>query len=393
MTRSTLTDETRLARGGTGGGAPAARERSMTRFVESCVETAADSAHAAERRSRGKPRFGKLLKLLAAKKNILVTTHLHPDPDALASSYAITQLLTTRLPNASVQLSVKGRVGGGLNEAFVKHTQLNLLPWDDDMLGSFDAIIMLDTQPSFAYNPLPAGVQPLAVIDHHRGKGGRVSCPFCDIRPDVGSTSSIVFSYFMETETPISAALAATLLYAIETDLAGAAGTPDELDNIALASLTLLADTRKLYQMRYVDLPQSYYIAYSQGLATAMFYENALVAHLDAIDSLEKPAVIADFLLRFEGVQLALVTGIHDTKMILSLRSSLAKVSAAQVMRRLVRGIGEGGGHRNKAGGYVLLETCSAAEIERKRAILLRRYLRAVGIKGAKGQRLVPKAE
>ena len=70
---------------------------------------------------------------------------------------------------------------------------------------------------------------------------------------------------------PIRPDLAATLLYGIESDLAGAAGTPGELDNIALSSLTLLADPRKLYQMRYVDLPQSYYIAYASGLSNAIY--------------------------------------------------------------------------------------------------------------------------
>src|SRR5207237_8018177 len=120
-----------------------------------------------------------------------------------------------------------------------------------------------------------------------------------DIRTDVGATTSIIFSYFMELDEPISPALAATMLYAIESDLAGAAGTPGELDNIALSGLTLKADTGKLYRMRYVPLPQSYYAAYGAGIQNAVFYDNALFSQLGPIDSLEKPAVLADFLLRF----------------------------------------------------------------------------------------------
>ena len=46
--------------------------------------------------------------------------------------------------------------------------------------------------------------------------------PFWDVRKEVGATSSIVFSYFMELEESIDPDLAATLLYAIESDLAGA---------------------------------------------------------------------------------------------------------------------------------------------------------------------------
>jgi nanoRNase/pAp phosphatase (c-di-AMP/oligoRNAs hydrolase) len=368
-----------------------------TAFVESCVETVADSAVAVERRSRGRPRARMLLELLADKKNILVTTHQHPDPDALASGLAMCHLLGGKLKGAKVSMSIKGRIGGGINEMFVKLSNLKLLPWDDAALKDFDAIVLLDTQPMFAFSPLPPGVKPLAVIDHHRGKSRKAlgDCAFCDIRTDVGATSSIVFSYFMDLEVPIKGELAATLLYAIETDLAGAAGTPGELDQIALSSLTLLADSRKLYQMRYVDLSQGYFLAYSNGLANAVYWENgtggAIMSHLESIDSMEQPAVIADFLLRFDKVQWALVTAVHESKLVLSIRTSnTSKMSAADMARKLLRNIGEGGGHRTKAGGFLRLETGSAAEVERLREMLRRRYLRALGIKGQRGQKLVP---
>jgi nanoRNase/pAp phosphatase (c-di-AMP/oligoRNAs hydrolase) len=371
-----------------------------TAFVESCVETIADSAVAAERRARHRPRAGKLLELLSDKKNILVTTHQHPDPDALASGLAMCHLLSAKLKGSKVSMSIKGRIGGGINEMFVRLSNLKLLPWDDEMLKDFDAIVLLDTQPMFAFSPLPPGVQPLAVIDHHRGKSRKSlsDCAFCDVRTDVGATSSIVFSYFMELEVPIKGELAATLLYAIETDLAGAAGTPGELDQVALSSLTLLADNRKLYQMRYVDLPQGYYLAYANGLANGVYWEGngptpgAAISHIESIDSMEQPAVIADFLLRFDKVQWALVTAVHENKLVLSIRTShTSKLTAADMARRVLRTIGEGGGHRTKAGGFIKLSTGSAAEVERLREMIRRRYLRSLGIKGQRGQKLVPK--
>jgi nanoRNase/pAp phosphatase (c-di-AMP/oligoRNAs hydrolase) len=259
--------------------------------------------------------------------------------------------------------------------------------------GKYDAIILLDTQPMFAYSPLPAGVVPLAVIDHHRAHGRNPRCDFCDIRTDVGATTSIIFSYFLELKVSIPDDLAAAMLYAIETDLAGAAGTPGELDNIALSNLTLTADTHKLYQMRYVDLPQGYYIATAAGLANAVYYDNAIVSHLDSIDSLEKPAVIADFLLRFDQVQWAMVSAVNDNSLVLSLRTSNAKFSAAKMMHRLVRHLGEGGGHRTKAGGIIPLNNATPAEIDRIRNVLRRRYLRALKIKPSRGQRLIPRNE
>jgi nanoRNase/pAp phosphatase (c-di-AMP/oligoRNAs hydrolase) len=386
-------DSKTRASGSDRGALSASNGKAMTAFVESCVETVAGSAQAAERHARGRPRFGKLLRLLHGKRNVLVTTHRYPDPDALASGWALCLLLESQLPDASITMSVKDQISGGVNDMFIRHSNLKLVPWDDAALSEFDAIILTDVTPGVAYSPLPEGFSPLAVIDHHRTRR-KPTCPFSDIRPEVGATSSIVFSYYMEVEQPISPELAATLLYAVESDLAGAAGQPGELDNIALSSLTLLADTRKLYQMRYVDLPQSYYICYHSGLSNAMYYDSAIMSHLDTIDSPEKPAMVADFLLRFEPVQWALVTAVYENRLVISLRNNPnAPGSAADMIRRLLRGDGEGGGHRTKAGGFIPLETNTPAEIERKRAMLRRRYLRALKIKQTQGKRLVPKTE
>jgi nanoRNase/pAp phosphatase (c-di-AMP/oligoRNAs hydrolase) len=366
----------------------------MTAFVESCAKTVTGSARAVARRAHRHPKAVQLIRALSTKKRILITTHAHPDPDAMASCLALCVLLTEQLEKGTeIKVSFKGGIGGGLNETFANLTDLKTIPWDDSMLSTWDAIVLLDTQPTFANNPLPAEISPLVVIDHHRG--GRklpANCAFCDIRPDVGAVSSIVFSYFMELEQKISPDLGATLLFAIESDLAGAAGQPGELDNIALSSLTLLADTRKLYKMRYLDLPQNFFLSYAQGLNNAVFYDSVVMSHLENVPSPERPAVIADFLLRFDQAKWSLVTGVMDGQLVMSLRTYPGqKMSAAELMKRLVRGLGGGGGHRAKAGGGIPLTTGTQAEIDRLREILRRRLLRNVGIKGPRGHRLIPK--
>jgi hypothetical protein len=125
-------------------------------------------------------------------------------------------------------------------------------------------------------------------------------------------------------------------------------------------------------------------------VANAVYYENALMSHIEQIDALEQPAVMADFLLRFDKVQYSLVTAVYENRLLLSLRTSGSRLSAADLARRLLRRIGEGGGHRCKAGGYIPLETGSPTEIERKRNVLRRRYLRALNIRQPRGIKLVP---
>ena len=356
----------------------------MTAFVESCVQTAAGSAAAAERHARKHNHARRLLKKLAGKSRIAVSTHQHPDPDALASAIGLATLLRQRLPNATVDIALKGTIGGGLNEAFNRVIKLDYVELTDLSAATYDAICLVDVQSSFGYSPMPAGMSPFAVIDHHRARGRRPGGPFVDIRTDVGATSSILFSYFMELEQPISPDVSAALLFGIETDLAGAAGTPGELDNIALSSLVLTADTRKLYQMRHVDLPRDFYSAQFDALKTATLFGDCVIAHVDRVVSPEQPAILADFLLRYDGANWALVSAIHEGRMILSLRTSMKDHSAGDVMRRLLNQLGEGGGHRSKAGGYI-----PSTDAEKFRPLLRRRLLRLLGIRASKGEGLV----
>ncbi len=365
----------------------------MTAFVESCMKTVTGSAVAVARRTRGSPRAKQLLRKLTDKKNILITTHVYPDPDALASMQALAKLLSAKLPDATISTSFKGDIGGGMNGMFAQLAEIKSEPWDETTLATYDAIILVDTQPSFANCPLPQTITPIAVIDHHRSRARRPKCPFCDLRSDVGATASIVFHYFMELEQPISPDLGATLLFAIESDLAGAAGQPGELDNMALSSLTLIADTRRLYNMRYTELPQDYFVAYANALGSATVYDGALLAHLDTINTPEKPAILADFLLRYNKADFALVTAIHNNTLVMSLRTNGTKMAAADMMRRLTRKLGDGGGHKTKAGGGVPLANGTPTEVDRIRSILRRRYLRALGIKISRGQKLVPKVD
>lgn len=359
----------------------------MSSFVESCVETVASSAARAERRQRGRPRARGLLRVLSGKRRILVTTHMHPDPDALGSCVAMVRLLQAKLADAEVVMSIKGQLGGGVNAEFIRLTELPLKPWNDDAIAQHDAIVLLDTQPSFAYCPLPPGLLPTALVDHHRAHGRRPALPFVDVRSDAGAATSIVFSYFQELEVPISPGLAASLLYAIESDLAGASDAASSLDNLAVSSLTLIADHRRLYRMRFSPLPQSYFQAIADALSDATLYGSTIVSHVGDIDTLEKPAIIADLLLRHEHADCAFVTAEHEGRLIVSLRTQNPRLVAGALLKRLLRGIGEGGGHRQKAGGFA--KPASTAAMKKLRTTLLRRLSRQLKLDLRQGQSLL----
>ena len=352
----------------------------MTAFVDAAVAALTDSAAKAERHQPVRPRLSKLLKALAGRSKIIVTSHLHPDPDALGSAQSMAVLLAALLPDAKVRVCLRGQVGGGLNAGFTRVSGLDYECWDDQAIDENEAIVLVDTQPGFANSPLPPGVLPTVIVDHHRGRGRKAKVAFADIRIDVGATASILFSYFLEAKIAISPALAATMLYAIESDLSGIAGTQGGLDTIAISSLVLLADTKRLYQMRYVDLPPTYYAAFAETVQHAVTYDDLIVSHLVKVDYAEMPGVMADFLLRCRGVSWTMVTALHDGRFVFSVRTTSHDRSAGEVARRISDGLGDGGGHLTKAGGAIPLKTGTAREIAALRTRLERRLLRCLEI-------------
>lgn len=359
----------------------------MTAFVDSCIDTMNNTASAVQNRAH--PRARKLLAALAGKANILITTHTHPDPDAAASCMAMKKLLDASLaPGTKTTIRLKGQHDAPRFAGFARTAQLQFDPWDDDAIKTYDAIVLLDTQPSFAVSPLPAGVQPTVLVDHHRGRGRRAKMAFADVRTDVGATASIIFSYFMELQVTIDPTIAAALLYAIECDIAGAAGMQSQLDTVAISGLTLVADIRKLWQMRYVDVPAGYYTAFAKSVNSAMRYDYVLITHAGKIEQVEEAALLADGLLRCTGIDVTLVTAEHEGRLILSLRSELSRISTGEIVRRLVNKIGDGGGHRSKAGGQIKLESDSPACISRVQQTLKRRLLRCLHITHTRGKPL-----
>ena len=339
-------------------------------------------------------RAHRLVRLLAGRHNILITTHEHPDPDALAACIGMREFLSQLLPQAEVTVSFKGRIGGGLNSIFAQYSGHHAEAWDASALPVHDAIVLVDCQPSFSHSPLPAGINATAVVDHHptvRGKS--YSAAFIDVRRNVGASCSIVYGYFHEMGMTVPRDVSALMLFGIESDLAGVAGVPGKLDNLAVSNLFLSADARAYHEIRYVDLPRSYYISFYRALQNAVLYGRAMTSFLGEVDSPEQPAVMADMLLRSEGVDWVLAAGVHEGSLLLSLRTFKPERPAGKIMTRLVRRLGEGGGHPTKAGGSIRLTTGSDEEIRRHLELVRRRLLRSLRIKGERAIPLVPDTE
>src|SRR5262245_6221681 len=154
---------------------------------------------------------------LAGRRSLLIYTHDNPDPDSLAAALGLQRLAEHELGLVAT-LTYGGIVGRAQNRAMVENLKMPLTPVERIDLGQFDTIALVDSQPETGNNPLPAGHRIDIRGDHDPPRPGSARAAWCDIRPDLGATSTIVFEYLRQRAVPIDAALATAFFFALRTE-------------------------------------------------------------------------------------------------------------------------------------------------------------------------------
>jgi nanoRNase/pAp phosphatase (c-di-AMP/oligoRNAs hydrolase) len=324
---------------------------------------------------------------------VTFVTHVHPDPDGLGSMMGLAHLVETCLGKPT-RLTRDGVISRAENRTMVELLDVELIPiekltWEDPG----EQVVMVDSQPKTGRHNVAPGIPLYAVIDHHDTPGDTSKVPFVDVRQTVGATCSVVTSYLIEQNIALPARLATGLLYGIETELGGYPREASELDDSALIYLYPLADKDLLARIRNARLPQSYFGCLVQALQSSFIYDRVIVSWINELPQPELAAEVADFLMRFEEIDWALAAGVHEDKLILSLRSSAPDARAGDLLRKVVYGMGRAGGHDRRAGGTVYLTSTAPSAVDEVKAELRRRLLKGLDIEECRGQRLVPRKE
>lgn len=328
----------------------------------------------------------RLLDTLRGGRHLLIVLQNYPDPDALASAAALREL--ARLAGLhSVSVGSSGMLGRAENRALASY--LRIAPESLELLdlARFDRVAMVDTQPRTGNNALPAAISPQVVVDHHPLRRATRSVPFYDVRPRCGATSTILFEYLQAAGVELDRELVTGLVYGIRSDTHDLGRDASRADIDALVALYPRADHRALGDIQAAKTPRSYFHAIANALGNARVHGDAILSSMGEIDTPDIVGELADLLLRDESCHWTLVHGVFDGRLLLSLRTSLRERDAGRVMRRLVEGLGTGGGHSAMAGGQIPLGDGSLArliELELKR-----RLLRALRIRDRAGTPLV----
>ena len=86
---------------------------------------------------------------------LLILTHDHPDPDAIASAWTLSYL-AKRLSGVESRIVYGGMIGRVENQAMVRLLDIPVHPLRSRSdFRKFRAVALVDTQPCFGNNPFP----------------------------------------------------------------------------------------------------------------------------------------------------------------------------------------------------------------------------------------------
>jgi nanoRNase/pAp phosphatase (c-di-AMP/oligoRNAs hydrolase) len=302
----------------------------------------------------------KLHSIVLNKRKVLIVTHTNPDPDSIASAYALRHLFASWGTNSV--LVYGGIIGRAENKAMIKRLRIPLRSIQTTNPFNFKVVSLIDAQPSSGNSPLPPSLVPNIVIDHHPQRNISLlkKIPFVDIRSSYGSTSTILAEYLLQEGVDINRKLATALYYGIMSDTRDLSRNANEIDVRIATDLYPMVLVKTLAQIEHPRLPREYFRILQEALTRTMWYpvRGVLISDLGEIMDPNMVAIIADFLVRTEGVRWVFTAGEKDQEIFFSLRTTgYHKGSTDKLARSLIRGIegGSAGGHEATAGGRVFV--------------------------------------
>ena len=289
-------------------------------------------------------RSERFLATLAPYAKVVLVSHVNPDPDSLASMLGLKTLLEARQPGKPVTMTVDGMIARAENRAMVELLPIPLVPIEQLVLGPGDALVMVDSQPGTGRRASEA-VTPVAVLDHHETGGKLDGVLFNDVRANLGATSTMVTGYLLEQEVLVPSKLATALLYGIDSEVSGYPRESGPLDDGALAWLYPRADKDLLARIKNPKLSQDYFATFQHALANAFLYRDVVVSWCGPVPQPDIIAEVADFFIRFDRVNWSLSIGLFENLLKLSIRAAQLGGHSGEVLREVVNGKGNAGGH------------------------------------------------
>src|SRR5438094_804303 len=278
---------------------------------------------------------------------VLILLHHDPDPDALASGLALRNVLR-RTKTTAIIGAMQG-VTRPENQRMVNLLDLHVEHITPDALKEFDRIAMVDVQPHYFGDLIDRAD---LVIDHHPEQPGYTAV-FKDIRPEYGSTSTILTEHLRAVDVNISERTATAMLYAIKSDTLFFNRQTNRVDLEAFSYLYPLADAALIRKMEGSEITLERLEYVLKAHRGGVLAEQVFCAFLGPSPREDFTPYVADFFLQVEDVKWTIVAGVVGDSLVVSVRNLGYTKNAGEFVRRYFSNIGSAGGHRAMAKAVV----------------------------------------
>ncbi|HWQ00392.1 MAG TPA: DHH family phosphoesterase [Vicinamibacterales bacterium] len=278
---------------------------------------------------------------------VLILLHNDPDPDALASGLALRNLLR-RTKTTAIIGAMQGLTRPE-NLRMANLLDIHVEQITPEMLGDFDRIATVDVQPHYFGGLLP---RVDLVIDHHPEQPG-YSAVFKDIRPDYGSTSTILVEHLRAVDVNISERTATAMLYAIKSDTLFFSRHTNRSDLEAFTFLYPLADAALIRKMEGAEITLERLQHVVRAVQSAVIRGQIFSAFLGEVAREDFVTYTADFFLQVEDVKWTILSGVVGDALVVSVRNLGYSRNAGEFVKKWFADIGSAGGHRALAKAVV----------------------------------------
>ena len=308
-------------------------------------------------------RMGELLSTIRSLSGPLaVVAHDNPDPDAIASAVGLVAIAES--VGVPAEACYFGDISHQENRALVNLLELPLYPVDTESFdpGAYGAIALVDHAQPGVNDSLPEETPVRIVVDHHPPRMPIDETDrYIDIRPTIGSTSTIITDYLHRLGIDPGRELSSALLYGIQTDTKGFTREVSAADFEAAAALSPTADEDVINRIESPSVTASVVETLATAIERRDVRESALATCVGAISDRDALAQAADELLNMESITTVLVYGYTDDTIYVSGRTRGGSVDLGAVLRTALDRIGSAGGHANMAGAQVPMGIISEA--------------------------------
>ncbi len=324
-------------------------------------------------------RVVKIRELLGERERVGILVQPDPDPDGIASAYALRALLGRKRTTAP--LISFGDVQRPENQALCEAIGIEVRVITPEEINEFDGLVLVDVQPNvFGDNPPERLKNVDVVVDHHPERSG-YDAKIKDIRVSYGATSSIFTEYLRATNTEINPRLATALLYGIKSDTQYLGRETSKSDMLSFAFLHESHSPALLRRIERPALPLAGLQALGRALSKADVRDGIHILVLGRVREDVIPQV-ADMALQAEGAEWAIAVGTVGRDLVFSVRNVGYVRAAGEVVKAVVEGLGVGGGHRSMAKGIIPLkafrEVYGRADRAQVRSALFDAFVRAI---------------